>query len=82
MSESGWYPEGTEFDDRSPWNEKPIKKEIVTVDVSVTLSKTISTFVPENYTQEDIENWVNNNVVLPQEKFKDWILDEYIIIKD
>ena len=82
MAESGWYPEGTEFNDSSPWNEKPVKKIFVDTNISVTLSKKISVSVPENYDQEDIEEWVNSNVVLPQERCEDWTLDEYVITED
>ena len=41
MKESGYYPEGAEFDPNAPWNEKEIPMEEIEVEVTVTLKKKV-----------------------------------------
>lgn len=47
MKESGYYPEGAEFDPKAPWNEKESEEKEVEVTVSITLSKTVKVKVSD-----------------------------------
>ena len=55
MTESGYYPEGAEFDSNAPWNEKTPKK--VKVDVSISYSMSKNCTIPvANYIAEEWED--------------------------
>ena len=47
MSESGYYPVGTEYDPKAPWNKEENPEREIEVTVSVTLSKTIKVKVSD-----------------------------------
>lgn len=42
MKETGYYPVGTEYDSKSPWNQKENQEKEIEVTVSITLSKTVT----------------------------------------
>ena len=71
MKESGYYPEGAEFDPNAPWNEKEIPKEEIEVEVTVTLRKKVRLEV-EKYRLDDydFENDIKDQVVMPQQAYK------------
>ena len=50
--------------------------------VSVTLSTTKNIYVPENYTEEDLKKAVELQVVLPQDIFDDWTVDDFTVMND
>ena len=69
------YPLGAKDDPRAPWNEKPIRAEVVEVEVVLTVSRNVSFKVPIDADIMDIsiavDNYVNN--VYDNE---DWIVNE------
>lgn len=99
MKESGYYPQGAEFNSSAPFNEKSKSLVNLEVTISVTLSKTVTIQV-EDYIEEvekdeegftyvnidtsecNLKEAVLNQVNLPQEVFKDWIVDDFEVIED
>ena len=49
MKESGYYPEGTEFNPEAPWNEKMDVMVTKDVDVTITIKKKVEIKLPEYY---------------------------------
>lgn len=47
MKESGYYPAGTEFNSKAPYNEKKTPEREIEVCVSITLSKTVKVRVSD-----------------------------------
>lgn len=76
MKESGYYPEGTEFNPEAPWNEK---KEITVtkdIDVTITIKKRIKIKLPEYYINSIkdapysvLRNAVREQILLPQDAY-------------
>ena len=58
------YPLGAKDDPRAPWNEKPIRAEVIEVEVVLTVSRNVSLKVPIDADVLDIsiavDNYVNN----------------------
>ena len=95
MSESGYYPIGTEHNPNAPWNQSDPKPVEVSVCVSITLSKTVKVKL-EDYTVEENEasdsdisfnfsdcnlrEAVSQQVSLPNEKFPDWTVDDFEVV--
>lgn len=52
MTESGYYPEGVEHNDHSPWNMKSNSSRKIEVEAIITLSKIVSIWV-DDYTIVD-----------------------------
>ena len=52
MTESGYYPEGVEHNDHSPWNIKSNSSRKIEVEAIITLSKIVSIWV-DDYTIVD-----------------------------
>ncbi len=69
------YPLGAKDDPRAPWNEKPMKAEVVEVEVVLTVSRNVTLKVPIDADVLDVsiavENYVDN--VYNDEE---WILNE------
>lgn len=69
------YPLGAKDDPRAPWNEKPIRAEVVEVEVVLTVSRNATLKVPIDADIMDIsiavDNYVNN--VYDNE---DWTVNE------
>ena len=61
----GGYPLGASDDPRAPYNEKPPKKMVVNVTVSVTYSRTLDVVVDEGYTNVGLIEAVENMEILP-----------------
>lgn len=73
MKESGYYPEGAEFDPNAPWNEKEIPKEEIEVEVTVTLRKKVKLKVEKNcleHSYYDFGNDIKDQVIMPQQAYK------------
>lgn len=79
--ESGYYPTGTEFDPKAPWNQPSDQEPIeIKVAISVTLSKTVTVLVDNyevecdnhdrvadyNFSNCDLKQAVKDQVTLPQ----------------
>lgn len=47
MTESGYYPPGTEYNSNAPWNQTDNPEREIEVTVSVTLSKTVKVKVSD-----------------------------------
>lgn len=56
---------GAENDPRAPYNEKPRKKVLVNVTISVTYSKTLDIVAEEGYTDADLKEIVEDMGILP-----------------
>ena len=65
INSSGGYPLGASNDPRAPYNEKPKKKVLVNVTISVTYSKTLDIAVDEGYTDADLKEVVEEMGILP-----------------
>ncbi len=69
------YPLGAKDDPRAPWNEQPIRAEVVEVEVVLTVSRNVRLKVPIGADIMDIsiavDNYVNN--VYDNE---DWTVNE------
>lgn len=63
----GGYPLGAENDPRAPFNEKPKKKVLVNVTISVTYSKTLDIVAEEGYTDADLKSIVEEMGILPND---------------
>ena len=70
------YPLGAKDDPRAPWNEKPIRAEVIEVEVVLTVSKNVTLKVPVDADNMDINVAVDNyiNAVYNDE---DWILGDH-----
>ena len=89
MTESGYYPSGTEHDPNAPWNQPDPQLLEVSVCVSITLSKTVKIKVCDYNIEEDnlpnfsdcnLKEAVSQQVSLPNEKFPDWTVDDFEVI--
>ena len=89
MKESGYYPAGTEFDPRAPWNEVELPPKEVEVTVSVTISKTMKVPVGDYIIDEegeadfsncDLKKAVEENIKLPNTE--GWILDDFTVLME
>ena len=83
MAESGYYPEGAEFDSSAPWNQNSLPEKEIEVMVSITLSKPVKISVDDysinvdetedgQYLEYDFSDCnlgkaVRNQIVLPQD---------------
>ena len=73
MKESGYYPEGAEFDPRAPWNEKEITKEEIDVDLTLILKKKVKIKVDKDKLECNDDNFKNeilDQVIMPQQAYK------------
>lgn len=71
MKESGYYPEGAEFDPNAPWNEKETPKEEIEVEVTVTLKKKVKLKVEKDRLDDyDFGNDIKDQVIMPQQAYK------------
>lgn len=59
MTESGYYPPGTEFDPNSPWNEAELKP----VQVEVTISQSLSKSTVIEVTDYIINEWEDTEYI-------------------
>ena len=91
MIESGYYPIGAEFDPKAPYNEQIIPDKEIEVTISVTLSKTVKITVNDytideegycDFSECDLHKAVKEQIKLPQQLCKDWIVDEFEIIEE
>lgn len=76
MRESGYYPAGAEFDPNAPYN-KSLDVESVTVDLTLTVRKTINVDMPKGYEEEDLHFLVSD--VIKEITLTDKRKDEYEI---
>lgn len=85
QNNEGGYPPGAEYDPRAPWNQEKVKYKVVDIVVCVSLSKTISMSLPEDYTEDDIIDKLHDSSVRKDienmEKNK-WNIDDYQIIDE
>lgn len=84
MKGDGNYPMGAEYDHRAPYNQETKK---ITVTVSVTMSTTVDIEVPADYEAfdcegKDLKDFVEEQITLPFEKFRDWCIDDYTVIEE
>ena len=71
MKESGYYPEGAEFDPNAPWNEKEIPKEEIEVEVTVTLRKKVKLKIEKDRLDDyDFKNDIKDQLIMPQQAYK------------
>lgn len=63
-------------EDSAPWNDKTTP---VDVTISLTMSKTVSVDISN---EEDFRDEVLSQVDLPCDKYKDWNIDDFEIIKE
>lgn len=100
MTESGGYPEGTEYNLNAPWNLKISPEQEIEVTISVTLSKTVKVKVSDyivvdegvdeeglpyqdcDYSECDLKEVAEKQIKLPQDQFKDWNVDDFVVIQD
>ena len=89
MKESGYYPAGTEFDPRAPWNEVELPPKDVEVTISVTVSKTMKVPVRDytideegdiDFSECDLKKAVEENVRLPN--INGWNLDDLAVVAE
>ena len=64
MKESGYYPEGAEFDPRAPYNEKETPKKIIEVEVSLIVSRLLKVQVTEEHSTYDVEEAIKDKLHL------------------
>lgn len=67
LNSLGGYPLGAADDPRAPYNEKPKKKMLVNVTISVTYSKTLDIVAEEGYTDADLKTIVEEMGILPND---------------
>lgn len=74
MKESGYYPEGAEFDPKALWNEKKDVMVTKDIDVTITIKKRIKIKLPEYYVNSIkdtpysvLQNAVREQILLPQD---------------
>lgn len=88
MRESGYYPEGAEFDSSAPYNEKEFPKKELEVTINLTLSKKVTIEVDDigNNDSDDISvyNAVYDGIVFPQNlaAFTENIFDYDLALKE
>lgn len=86
QNNEGGYPPGAEYDPRAPWNQEKVKYKVVDITVCVSLSKVISLFLPENYTEDDIIDQLHNSSVVRKDlesmEKNRWNIDDYQIIDE
>jgi len=71
MKESGYYPEGAEYDPEAPWNEKETPREEIEVEISVVLKKKVKLQV-DKYREEDYDYdyEIKDQIIMPQQAYK------------
>ena len=89
MKESGYYPAGTEFDPRAPWNEVELPPKEVEVTISAIVSKTMKVPVRDytideegniDFSECDLKKAVEENIRLPN--INGWDLDNFEVIPE
>ena len=89
MKESGYYPAGTEFDPRAPWNEVEVPPKEVEVTISAIVSKTMKVPIGDYIIDEegeadfsncDLKKAVEENIKLPNTE--GWILDDFTVLME
>ena len=87
MKESGYYPAGTEFDPRAPWNEVEQPPKDIEVTISAIVSKTIKVPVRDyiideegniDFSECDLKKAVEENIRLPN--INGWDLDNFEVV--
>lgn len=92
------YPIGADYDKNAPWKEEAQPSQKVKVAISITLSKTVEVSVNDyeatpyvdedgswseyDYSNCNLEEAVQEQIILPSEKFKDWIVDDFEVMLD
>lgn len=85
QNNEGGYPPGAEYDPRAPWNQEKVKYKDVDITVCVSLSKTVSMSLPEDYTEDDIIDRLSYCSVkkdLENMEKNKWNIDDYQIINE
>lgn len=72
MSESGYYPLGTEFSSDAPWNQHDNKGLGFEVAISQSLSKTATVITTDYKEEEDYDDCLNQKVIVANTEDTNW----------